>query len=290
MKHPVLSISAHEAPAPESSMGRLLRERGKLTQEDTERVLRLQRESGALFGEAACSLGLITMEDVQQALARQFDFPYLRPGDDKFPEELVAAYQPSSPEVEMLRSVRSQLLLRWFEGGHKALALVCVNPGDGASFFSANLAVVFAQLGKQTLLVDANLRRPQQHRIFRLKGRQGLSDVIAGRAGMEAIAQVDAFSSLFVLPAGTIAPNPQELVSQRAFRTLHDSLADRFDVILIDAPAFSVGADAFDIAARVGGALLIVRKNSTRLDEVQAVNAQLGQHGIDVVGSVLVDF
>lgn len=291
MNHTVLSISTlRTRMGPEAVMGHMLLELGKLTPDEAERVLRLQREKGMRFGEAARYLGLVTEEDVQQVLARQFDYPYLQSGESVFPVELVAGYQPFSPEVETLRTIRSQLLLRWFDAGHKSLTVICVDPGDGASIFSANLAVVFAQLGKQTLLIDANLRRPRQHQIFHIHGRQGLSDLLAGRAGAETVAEIAAFPSLSVLPAGTIAPNPQELVSHDAFRLALDSMSGRFDVILIDVPAYSVAADVFAVAAQTGGVLLVVHKNRTRLADIAAVNAQLGRNGIQVVGSVLSDF
>lgn len=271
-------------------MGSILMELGKLTSEEVEQVLRLQREKGMRFGEAACYLSLVTDADVQQVLARQFDYPYLQPGTSEFPVELAAGYLPFSPEVETLRTVRSLLLLRWFDAGHNSLVVMCVDSGDGASFFNANLAVAFAQLGKQTLLVDANLRRPRQHRIFNIHGRYGLSDLLAGRAGAEPVSKIDAFPCLSVLPAGTMAPNPQELISHDAFRMALDGMSSRFDVILVDVPACATAADALVTAARVGGVLLVVRKDKTRLADIATINTQLAHSRIHVVGSVLINF
>ncbi|RZL30450.1 MAG: chain length determinant protein tyrosine kinase EpsG, partial [Rubrivivax sp.] len=143
-------------------MGALLLDAGKLTPEDFERVLRMQNETGIRFGEAAVRLGLVGEDDIQQVLARQFAYPYLQKGQAGLSPKLVAAYQPFSPQVEALRAIRSQLMLRWFARGRRALAIVGVDPDDGAALFAANLAIVFAQLGEQTLLVDANLRAPRQ--------------------------------------------------------------------------------------------------------------------------------
>lgn len=291
MNHSVHSISALRAKSgSEGVMGRMLVELGKLTPEEVEQVLRLQQETDMRFGEAACYLSLVTDEDVRQVLARQFDYPCLRPGASGLPAELVAGYLPFSPEVEALRKIRSLLLLHWFDAGRKALAVMCVDSGDGASFFNANLAVVFAQLGKQTLLVDANLRRPRQHRIFHIHGGKGLSDLLAGRAGADPVAEIAAFPRLSVLPAGAMAPNPQELIGHDAFRLAIDGMSRRFDVILIDVPACAAVSDALAVAARVGGVLLVVRKNKTRLADIAAVNTQLAHSGIQVVGSVLIDF
>jgi protein-tyrosine kinase len=227
---------------------------------------------------------------VQQALARQFDYHYLQPGQGRFPRELVAAYEPFSPQVEVLRSVRTHLMHSWFGCGRRTLAVAGAASGEGASFFAANLAIAFSQLGERTLLIDANLRRPRQHAIFNLSGRQGLSDILANRAGVETFSKVEHFPHLSVLPAGTIPPNPLELVSRAAFAELQESLASRFDVILIDVPAFAEAADALSICARTGGALLICRKNRGRVGTVRAASRQLARAGVQVVGSVLVEF
>jgi protein-tyrosine kinase len=290
--HPVatLPVKPGEPSSKGASMGGIFVEQGKLTPKDIERVLGIQKRHGLRFGEAAQLLNLVTETDVQQALARQFDYHYLQPGQGKYPPELVAAYQPFSPQVETLRAVRTQLMQHWFGRGKRTLALAGVNQGEGVSLFAANLAVVFAQLGERTLLIDANLRRPRQHEIFGLSARQGLSDILANRAGIETFSKVDSFIHLAVLPAGTRPPNPQELISRDSFDEVSESLASRFDVILIDVPAFSAGADALAIAARVGGVLLVCRKDVTNLTELDAVSVQLGRAGAEVVASVLVEF
>ncbi|WP_230538421.1 chain length determinant protein tyrosine kinase EpsG [Janthinobacterium sp. FW305-129] len=274
----------------DSSIGGLLLESGKITPENAERVLRMQKELGIRFGEAALRLGLITEADIEQVLARQFDYPYLQPGAGKYPQELVAAYQPFSHQVETLRAVRSQLMLRWFARGSKSLVVLGMEPGDGASLFAANLAVVFSQLGEHTLLVDANLRAPRQHEIFDLKTRQGLSDVLAGRAELDIIAKVESFVALSVLAAGTLPPNPQELLSRTSFVTLNKQLESRYDVVLYDVPAYATGSDALAVAARAGGVLLVARKNKTPMAEVAAMSEQMTHSGAQVVGSVMVDF
>jgi len=282
--------STPQVRGPDSSIGGLLLESGKITPENAERVLRMQKELGIRFGEAAQRLGLITEADIQQVLARQFDYPYLQPGAGKYPQELVAAYQPFSSQVETLRAVRSQLMLRWFARGSKSLVVLGMEPGDGASLFAANLAVVFSQLGEHTLLVDANLRSPRQHEIFDLKTRQGLSDVLAGRAELDIIAKVESFVALSVLAAGTLPPNPQELLSRSSFVTLNKQLESRYDAVLYDVPAYTTGSDAIAVAARAGGVLLVARKNKTPMAEVAAMAEQMTQSGAQVIGSVMVDF
>ena len=291
MNHPALSNTIRpQARGGDSSIGGLLLESGKITPENAERVLRMQKELGIRFGEAAQRLGLITEADIQQVLARQFDYPYLQQGQGKYSARLLAAYQPFSPQVEVLRAIRSQLMLRWFALGRKSLVIMGVDSGDGASLFAANLAVVFSQLGEHTLLVDANLRTPSQHQIFDLKNKQGLSDVLAGRADLDAIAKIDEFVDLHILEAGTLPPNPQELLSRSAFTELNARLESHFDVVLYDVASFTTGSDAMAIAARAGGVLLVTRRNATLVGDLNAASEQLAQVGAEVVGSVMVEF
>ena len=274
----------------EFSIGSLLLRMGKITTQDAERIMKLQKDRGIRFGEAAQSLGLINESDIQQVLARQFDYPYLVQDQAAYPQELIAAYQPFSKKAEVLRAVRSQLMLHWFSKQRKSLAIASVNFGEGTSYFAANLAVVFSQLGEKTLLIDANLRHPKQHEIFNLKEKRGLSDNLAGRAGYDAIANVGFFENLSVLPAGTLPPNPQELVSRTSFPKLIAELSEIYDVILIDSPPFAAGADVQAISIATGGAVIVARQNHTKLSDIEIAADQLGKNGSHVIGSVLVDF
>lgn len=290
MNQPAIPLAPASMIRGDSSIGGLLLEAGKLTPENAERVLRMQKELGIRFGEAAQRLGLITEADINQVLARQFDYPYLLQGESKYSPKLVAAFQPFSPQVEVLRAIRSQLMLRWFARGRKSLVVLGIDSDDGASLFAANLAVVFSQLGENTLLVDGNLRTPSQQDIFNLPGRQGLSDVLAGRASTDLIAKVESFVSLSVLSAGTLPPNPQELLSRTSFGSLNSKLESQFDVVLYDVAPFAVGSDAQAIASKVGGVLLVARKNHTQMAQVAAMSEQMQNSGAEVVGAVLVDF
>jgi protein-tyrosine kinase len=283
-------VSPVAAARRDANMGRLLIDQGKLTLEQVESVRLLQKEEGLRFGEAAKRLGLITEADIQQVLAHQFDYPYLQEGQGSYSPSLMAAYQPFSAEVETLRSVRSQLMLRWFGNGHKTLAIAGINPGDGTSLMAANLAVVFSQLGQQTLLVDANLRTPRQHEIFNLVSGHGLADILAGRAGLEMLAMTDAFMDLSLLPAGSRVPNPQELINRASFGVMHETLCQRFDIVLYDTPAFASAADALMVAARAGGVLLVIRKDHTRTADLTRFCDQLRRSGTEVVGTVLASF
>ncbi|MGV7210611.1 chain length determinant protein tyrosine kinase EpsG [Oxalobacteraceae bacterium A2-2] len=274
----------------DSSIGGILLASGKITPENAERVLRMQKELGIRFGEAAQRLGLITEADIQQVLARQFDYPYLQAGEHKYSEKLLAAYQPFSPQVEQLRAARSQLMLRWMARGRKALAVVAVGADDGSDLLAANLAVVFSQLGERTLLVDANLRQPSLHGVFGLPAGPGLSDVLAGRAAPTVASRIDGLLSLSVLTAGTLPPNPLELLSRPQFAQLNQELEAAYDVVLYHAAPFTLGSDALAVGARAGGVLLVARSNQTLLADAGLVTDELKQAGAEVVGAVMVDF
>jgi chain length determinant protein tyrosine kinase EpsG len=277
-------------PVAERSIGTLLLEAGKITAEDAERIIHYQREHGLRFGDAAVSLKIVSDADIRQIIAKQFKYPYLRDGEAEYPAELIAAYQPFSPQVEALRALRSQLLLRWFDTGRHGLAVIGVGAdGKAASLLTSNLAVVFSQLGEQTLVVDGNLRSPLVHNTFRLGTRQGLSDILAQRDSSETICRIPHFVDLSVLPSGTEAPNPLELLNRPVFQELSTQLMSRFDVVLCDTPPTGAGSDCFTIASRIGGAVLVATKNVTRHADMQAAAAQLKQSGATLVGTILAE-
>lgn len=272
------------------SIGAILMDAGRLSPDAAESIIKLQKEGGLRFGDAAIQLGLLTEADVRYALSHQFDYPYLIPGDEGISEEVVAAFKPFSPMVEKLRALRSQLMLRWFDGesGHKMLALTSPDEGEGRSYIAANLAVVFSQLGERTLLIDADLRNPRQHEIFKLGQRNGLSSILAGRASLdEALNRVPNLLGLSVLPAGAVPPNPQELLNRPQFTNMLEIAQRHFDVILFDTSAGGEYADAQMIAARAGGAIVLSRKNITKASRLGDLTTSLQHSGATVVGSVL---
>jgi receptor protein-tyrosine kinase len=274
------------------SIGAVLVDAGRLKPEDAQHILRLQREKGLRFGDAGRALGLLSHADIEFALSRQFDYSYLKRGESRVSEEVVAAYDPFSPKVESLRALRSQLMLRWFDydPAHKALAIVSAARGEGRSFIAANLAVLFAQLGKRTLLIDADMRNPRQHELFGLDNRAGLSSVLSGRAGPETVQNIPALHHLSVLPAGNPPPNPLELLVRPGFGELLHQLAMQLDVILLDSPAAAEIADAQALAVRAGAAMIVARINATRLWRVQGVSDHVAQAKATIVGTVLNDF
>ena len=271
-------------------MGSILIDSGRLSTSNAEKILTYQQENGVRFGEAGRALGLLTEDDVRFALSVQFRYSYI-PSGSSLSHELIAAYQPDSPSVEELRMLRSQLMLRWFndDSDHKGLAVVSAASGDGRSYIAANLAIVFSQLGERTLLIDADMRSPRQHKLFNLGKRAGLSDILVGRAGSDAIVSIDALPSLSILPAGAIPPNPQELLGRQSFSKLLLSLGEDFDVMIIDTPPASNCADAHTVAVRTGAALIVARQNKSSMVQLGKFTHSLREFGVTLVGSVLND-
>ncbi|MEO5660529.1 MAG: chain length determinant protein tyrosine kinase EpsG [Polaromonas sp.] len=287
---PLTVASSQLSANSDRMMGAILIEAGRLTQGNVERILAFQRGNDLRFGESGVDLGLLTDDDVCFALSVQFHYSYISP-ESNLSRELIAAYQPDSPAVEQLRMLRSQLLLRWFDNGtdRKGLAVVSAGSGEGRSYIAANLAIVFSQLGERTLLIDADMRVPRQHKLFNLGKRAGLSDMLVGRAGAEAVVGIGDLPNLSILPAGAIPPNPQELLGRQSFSKLLVSLGEDFDVIIIDTPPANACADAHTVAVRAGAAMIVARQDMSSLAQISQFTNSLREFGVTLVGSVLND-
>jgi protein-tyrosine kinase len=267
-------------------IGRILIDMGKLRPRDADRVFKMHRELGMRFGEAARKLNLVKDADIQQALSVQFNYPHLNARQSVLGPELIAANAPFQAQAEALRDLRTQLLLHWANPERKVLAIVSVNAKDGRTFVAANLAVVFAQLGEKTLLIDADLRQPQQHRLFG-HGGPGLAQALSGRAGLQLAERVSYFENLWLLPAGATPPNPLELLSRPEFPKLLAEARKQFTAVILDTPASLRGSDARLIAARSDGMLAVVRQDRTRIADLEALCRAAGASGVPLAGTIL---
>lgn len=283
------SANANFSSLSDQSIGEILVSVGRISPEDAERIYKEQKKRKLRFGDAAIALGLITETDVQFALSHQFRYSYLQPGESKVSETIVAAYSPFSPQVEALRAIRSQLMLRWFNRGeeHRPLAIVSPEKGEGRTWFAANLAVVFSQLGARTLLIDTDLRDPSLHQLFGISNRNGLSSILSGRATGNVVFKVPSLVDLSILPSGPIPPNPQELLMRPLLDRMIAQLSNSFDIILIDTPPASRYAESVTIASRAGGALIVCRQNQTRMRDLDMLCARLKDANVVVAGTVL---
>jgi chain length determinant protein tyrosine kinase EpsG len=272
--------------------GNILVEQGRLSAAEAEEIQRHASATGVRFGDAALQLKLLTQQDIDFALAQQFYYPILpRGGTGGVADDVVAAYEPQSDSIEPLRALRSQITLRWpADATNKVLAITSPGRGEGRSWLAANLAVVYAQIGERTLLIDADMRHPRQHLLFNLNNAVGLSALLTGRAGKEIATRIHPQLRLFVLPAGLAPPNPQELLGRPVFDVVLERFNDQFDVIIIDTPAASETADAHIIAKRAGNAIMLARLNVTRNVQLTAAMRILTEAGVNVVGSVVNEF
>jgi chain length determinant protein tyrosine kinase EpsG len=248
-----------------------------------------QKNHPQRFGDAAVRLGLVTQDDIKRALSRQFEYPYLQPGDSGLSKDLFVAYDPNGAAAEALRGLRAQLMLRWFKDQSKTLAVLGARANTGASSLAANLAIVFAQLGERTLLIDANFREAKMHRLFGLDfSPPGLSTVLAGRGTLkDVMKKVAPFENLSLLCAGAPPPNPQELLGRVNFSYLMETAPSVFDVVIVDAPPVLGFADAQLVAARTGACILASRRNVTLVSDLEKAKAQLAPSGAALLGAVM---
>ena len=273
------------------SIGAILVEQGRLNPSDVEEIQQVAEANGLRFGDAAMQLQLLTQQDIDLAVSRQFNYPILpRGGQNGVADDVVAGHSPQSTLVEPLRALRSQLELRWLDDSNrKILAITSPGRGEGRSWLAANLATVFAQMGKRTLLIDADMRHPRQHLLFNLEKSVGLSSLLTGRAGREIVLRVHPQLRLFVLQAGALPPNPQELLGGAAFEVVLNFFAEQYAVIIVDTPASAEFADAQILASRAGAALVLARRGHTRRAQLSAAMLNLAQTNVNVIGSVITD-
>ncbi|MFT3719903.1 polysaccharide biosynthesis tyrosine autokinase [Pseudorhodoferax sp.] len=286
------------APAPaagaleERPIGDLISELRRLDARQIELILQHQRQHGVRFGEAAIALQLASRDDVLWALSQQFHYPYAAEGDlTQLSDELVTAGDPFGEAAEVFRDVRSQLLMGVLavDQPRRALAVLSPDIGDGKTFFAANLAVAFSQLGERTLLVDADMRTPRQHQLFGVGPGAGLSNILAGRAASDVAVPIPALPGLYLLSAGTLPPNPLELMQRANFGFLLQDLLSRYDHVVVDTPAAMHGADSRVLAARCGAGLVLGRRNRTRMDALQSLVTQVGRAHAKLAGVMLND-
>lgn len=267
------------------TIGRILLDSGKLNPEDADRIINTQKKFGLRFGDAAIKLGLLSEDDISQAVSQQFDYSFLTIDDESIDKSVIAAFQSFGNQVEALRSLRSQLSLRWFTD-KKSLVITGARAGQGASYVSANLAVMFAQLGYKTLLIDADMRNPTQQGLFKNANRIGLSDLLANRSGMDCIKQINGIDNLAVLFSGTTPPNSLELMGNGRFLELNNRLSEAYDVIIVDTPPMLEYSDSQLLASVTGGSVIVAKKHNASFTDLEKAKKQIAVAGAEPVGVV----
>jgi len=192
---------------------------------------------------------------------------------------LVAGTNPKSAAAETYRRLRTGIELagRDGEAALKTIAVASAERGEGKSTACANLAIAYAQAGRSVLLVDADLRKPVQHRIFNLPHAMGLSALLAGRCGFGEAVRQSEFAGLAVLCAGPVPASPTELLA---------AAKRRYDIVIVDTPSLAAGADALIVADRCDGAVLVIRRGKTKLGAVENAKESLASARARLVGAV----
>ena len=190
---------------------------------------------------------------------------------------LVVASDPQDPIAEAYRSLRTNVRFLFPRGEPGVFVVTSSGPGEGKTTTAANLAIAFAESGQRVALVDADMRLPRVAERFGIEGGIGLSDVLAGRVAVGDVVQRWGRGALFLLPAGTIPPNPAELLGSPAMSHLVESLTEAFDVVIIDSPPTLLVTDAAVVSRFATGTILVAAAGTTtkpRLaDAVQRIEA-----------------
>lgn len=206
-------------------------------------------------------------------------------------ERPVCMTHPRSPAAEAFRALRTNITFAGVDEPLRRILITSPTPQDGKTTVSANLAVVMAQGGKNVVVVDADLRRPQLHQKFGLLNRVGLSDlflIVRPLNGLPRGAiQSSEVPGVSVVPTGKIPPNPVELLASRKMADFFALLDEEYDMILIDTPPVLSVTDAAALAPSADGVLLVVRPGKTKLRDFQQTMEQLGAVGAHVLGVVL---
>lgn len=187
---------------------------------------------------------------------------------------------------EALRKLRTNLRFVNVDSAPRSIVVSSAHPSEGKSTVSGHLAKVLAESGQRVILVDADLRRPEVAKNFGLDGGVGLTQVLAGTVALEDAVQPSGLERLDILPAGSLPPNPSELLGSQRLRKLIDRLTGDYFVIF-DAPPLLPVTDAALLSEATDGVLLVVRANQTRREDLtKAANSIWSVKGT-VIGGVL---
>jgi polysaccharide biosynthesis transport protein len=196
--------------------------------------------------------------------------------------------QDSSPASEAYRSLRTNLLFSNVDRPLRTILITSSAPGEGKSRTAANLAIVLAQSGHRTALVDADFRRPSQHRNFGFVRNVGFSNLVIQEVQEDqALHAIDGVTDLMVLPSGPPPPNPSELLGSARARAVVDRLRDAFEFVVIDSPPINAVTDAAVLATFTDGVIMVVESGRTSYGAVTHAKQTLERVGAHVVGAVL---
>lgn len=197
----------------------------------------------------------------------------------------IAISEPYEFAVEVYRGLRSSVQFLGLDKPLKTIQVTSSLPGEGKTTTATNLAVVLAQAGHHVVLIDADLRKPRVHEVFSVPVRPGLTETLVAGESVDMVL-VD-FDRLRVIAAGSLVPNPSEMLSSGRFKSLVRQLADRYDYVVIDSPPVLPVSDALAVSTTVDGVLVVGQAGRTSNRTLESCLGKLEQVGAPVFGIVL---
>ena len=201
--------------------------------------------------------------------------------------ELVPHYFPNSRLAESYRSIRTALLLSSADNPVKTVAVTSAMPGEGKTITTANLAVTLAQSGKTVIVVDADLRRPRQHRVFKVKNTFGLTTYLTDSIEIKNVVKSTEIANLFLINAGPIPPNPAELLGSDKMTRFIRMMSDESDFVIFDLPPMLEISDALVLGAKVDGMVLVVWGDKTSREALKKAREKLDLLKVRTLGVII---
>jgi len=199
---------------------------------------------------------------------------------------LIVHEDAKSPIAEAYRTLRTNIQFSKADGKLQTIMFTSAGPGEGKSTTIANAAVTLAQSGKQVILIDCDLRKPVQHKIFRKKNR-GLTNILVEEVPVQDFLQDTEIENLRILTSGPIPPNPSELLGSRRMQELLDYLKTEADYLIIDAPPVIAVTDACVLASKVDGINLVIDSGAIRPEMAQKAKDLLIKANGHILGVIL---
>ncbi len=209
--------------------------------------------------------------------------------DSKNPDaQLVVVNEPRAPAAEAFRALRTNIQFASVDRPMRVLLITSAGPSEGKSTIAANLAAALAQAGKRVALVDADLRRPSQHRIFKQSNQSGLTlALIQDKGELNGALRPTTVEDLRIMVSGDLPPNPAELLGSNRVGHVLDELQKQVDVVIVDTPPCLVVTDAVALSKRADGVLLVADAGKTRRSALEQSAKTIQQVGGNVLGVVL---
>ena len=202
---------------------------------------------------------------------------------------LIAKINPKSPISEQYRTIRTNIQFSSIDKKIKTLLVTSSEPGAGKSMTAANLAIVYAQQGIKTLLIDGDMRKPTIHYTFRLGNLQGLSNALVDGLSFNRIAEASDIDNLDLISSGPVPPNPSELLASKQFERLLTEASDIYDMIIIDTPPLLAVTDAQILATKLDGVIIVARSGQTETNQLQESVEAINKVKGNILGTVLND-